>query len=194
MKTFNWKSATPFTLASMTTGLVMQACGDGDGAAIAQSTTAATAAPEPLEGTWQSEITIRDCTTGAVTTTFHGLTAFHRSGTVAADNNMPPGTNGIAAGTWKKGSTGRYDVSLRFFRTFAERHCRPAALRPRDHARRRRQLADEHDPGHDPRSDRQRDPERLRQRDRRALRPGSRIARGDGTGPRRHAFGNVTPC
>ena len=115
MNRFNWKSATLFTVTSLFTGFVMQACG-GDNGAVAQSVAPVAAAPDPIEGTFQSEVTIRDCTTGVTTTTFRGLTAFHQGGTVTADNNTPPSSKGIALGTWKKGATGSYTLSLRFFR------------------------------------------------------------------------------
>ena len=46
--------------------LLMQACG---GAALAQ--TAADA--DPIEGVWESDVTIRDCSTSAVLRTFKGV-------------------------------------------------------------------------------------------------------------------------
>ena len=113
MKRLNWKSATLFTLCSLFTGVVIQACGHDDGA-IAQSAPAAT--PDPIEGAFQSDVTIRDCVTGVTTTTFRGLTVFHQGGTATSDNNTPPSGKGIALGTWKKSATGSYTVSLRFFR------------------------------------------------------------------------------
>ena len=117
MQTFNWKSATLFTLASMATAVVIQACGHDDGQAVAQ--TAVVAAPDPIEGTFQSEVTIKDCTTGATVTTFRGYTAFHQGGTATADNNMPPPTKGVALGVWKRTAAGSYTVSLRFARVLA---------------------------------------------------------------------------
>ena len=42
---FNWKSATLFTLSSMATAVAIQACGHDDGQAIAQAAPAQVAAP-----------------------------------------------------------------------------------------------------------------------------------------------------
>lgn len=115
MRSFNWKSATLFTLTSMATAVVIQACGSDDGKAVAQVPPSAVA-PDPIEGTFQSEVTIKDCTTGATVTTFRGYTAFHQGGTATADNNMAPSSKGIALGTWKRNATGSYTLGLRFAR------------------------------------------------------------------------------
>ena len=114
MRSFNWKSATLFTTLSMATAVVIQACGSDNGA-VAQSTTVVAAAPDPIEGTFQSDVTIRDCTTGVTTMTFRGLTAFHQGGTATSDNNTPPSGKGLAIGTWKKSAVGTYNASFRFF-------------------------------------------------------------------------------
>jgi methionine-rich copper-binding protein CopC len=118
MRSFDWKSATLLTLASMATAVVIQACGHDDGQAVAQ-TAPVPAAPDPIEGTFQSEVTIKDCTTGATVTGFRGYTAFHQGGTATADNNMPPPTKGVAVGVWKRTATGSYTVNLRFARVLA---------------------------------------------------------------------------
>lgn len=115
MRTFNWKSATLCTAMSMAIAVAIQACGD-DNAAIAQSTTPVVATPDPIEGLWQSAVTIRDCTGGATVTTFRGLTDFHRGGTATADNNQPSTTKGVAMGVWSKGATGLYTFNARFWR------------------------------------------------------------------------------
>ncbi|MEO8937203.1 MAG: hypothetical protein ABI277_04580 [Burkholderiaceae bacterium] len=115
MRPFNWKSATALTLTSMATAVVIQACGHDDGQAVAQVPPSAVA-PDPIEGTFQSEVTIKDCVTGATVTSFRGLTAFHQGGTATADNNLAPSSKGIALGTWKRTAVGSYTVGLRFAR------------------------------------------------------------------------------
>lgn len=115
MNRFNWKSATLCTVTSMATAVVIQACGNDDGQAIAQSAPVAAAVADPLEGAWLSAVTIKDCNSGATLTTFKGLTAFHQGGTATADNNTPPAAKGVALGSWKKTATGSYTVNLRFF-------------------------------------------------------------------------------
>ena len=120
MKPFNWKSATLFTLCSMASAVVMQACGNDDGVAIAQSTTPVAAAPDPIEGLWQSNVTLKDCTSGTTIGGFRGLTTFNQGGTASADNNTPSPTKGVALGTWKKTATGAYTIDLRFWRYLAD--------------------------------------------------------------------------
>jgi hypothetical protein len=119
MKEFNWKSAALFTLSSIFVGIVTQACG-GDNAAVAQSTPPTTVtAADPIEGLWQSNVTLKDCASGATVGAFRGLTTLHQGGTASADNNQPSPTKGPALGTWKKTATG-YTIDLRFWRYLAD--------------------------------------------------------------------------
>ena len=118
MQRFNWKSATLFTVTSMSMALVIQACG-GDNEAVAQSSPVA-ATPDPIEGLWQSSVTIKDCTSGATLNAFRGLTTFQQGGTASADNNTPSATKGVALGYWKKTATGSYTIDLRFWRYLAD--------------------------------------------------------------------------
>ena len=92
--------------------LLIQACGGG-GDAVAQSTPDA----DPIEGAWQSAVTVRDCASGAVLRSFTGFTVLHRGGTASATNNLPPSSNGPAFGSWKRaGAASSYTITLRFFR------------------------------------------------------------------------------
>ncbi len=96
--------------------LLIQACGGGS-VAVAQTP------PEndPIEGAWESSVTIRDCTSGNPLRSFKGLTVLHRGGTATATNNLPPAGNGPAVGTWKRnnGPTG-YTATFRFYRFNAD--------------------------------------------------------------------------
>jgi hypothetical protein len=111
MKQFTPKSAALFLLSSGTMALLMQACGGG-GNAHAQAATP----PDPIEGFWQSSVSLRDCTSGAALGGFRGLSLFNSGGTASADNNQPSATKGPAMGTWKKTTNGTYTVELRFWR------------------------------------------------------------------------------
>ncbi|MDQ2735450.1 MAG: hypothetical protein M3Y55_10770 [Pseudomonadota bacterium] len=91
--------------------LVLQACGGGEDARAQTTTT-----PDPLEGFWQSSISLKDCSSGAPLGGFRGLTLFNQGGTASADNNQPSATKGTAMGTWTKSATGTYVVNLRFWR------------------------------------------------------------------------------
>ncbi len=92
--------------------LVIQACG-GSSDAVAQ---ASPAANDAAEGAWESAVTIRDCTSGAVVRTFKGLTAIHRGGSSTALNSQSPASFGTAVGTWKREANGSLTLSYRFFR------------------------------------------------------------------------------
>jgi hypothetical protein len=92
--------------------LLVQACG-GSNDAIAQATSGA----DPVEGVWESSITIRDCTSGAVVRSFKGVNTFHRGGTLSDTNNTPPTPRGPGMGVWRAGArAGSYTASFRFYR------------------------------------------------------------------------------
>ncbi len=115
MKQFTPKSAALFTLSSGMMALLMQACGGG-GDAHAQ----AASTPDPIEGFWQSNVSLTDCNSGAAIGGFRGLSTFQQGGTASADNNQPSATKGTAMGTWKKTAAGTYVVDLRFWRYAAD--------------------------------------------------------------------------
>ncbi|MDQ2780781.1 MAG: hypothetical protein M3Y32_14610 [Pseudomonadota bacterium] len=107
----NWKSMAIVGASSVGMALVMQACGGGSDA-HAQSTVT----PDAIEGLWQSNVTLKDCASGATVGGFRGLTLFAQGGTAQADNDTPSAGKGPAMGTWTKSATGAYTVSLRFWR------------------------------------------------------------------------------
>lgn len=107
-----------FALVAVTaaaTMFILQACGGGD--ANAQS-----AAPQadPIEGAWESTVTIKDCTSGAVLTTFIGESLFHRGGTLTADNSNPVPTRGLGMGAWTATAPGAYKAQFHFLRFNAD--------------------------------------------------------------------------
>ena len=83
-------------VSAAATTLLIQACGGGD--AVAQTTTDTDA----IEGVWESNVTIKDCASGAVLRTFKGAGLFHRGGSLTADNSLPRAPQGIALGNWKR--------------------------------------------------------------------------------------------
>jgi len=87
--------------------ILMQACGGSDNA-FAQE------ASDPIEGVWEAQVTIRDCTTSAARATFQGVEVFHRGGTISDTDSTPTATRGPGFGTWAK-SGSDYIVKLRFF-------------------------------------------------------------------------------
>ncbi len=90
------------------TVMLMQACG---GNALADD-----ALPDPIEGVWESAVTITDCTSGAVLRTFKGAGLFARGGALTGDNSNPPATRSTAYGQWRKGSGMSYSAAFRFYR------------------------------------------------------------------------------
>lgn len=112
MYTLTTKNCALAMLPVLTAAMLIQACGGG-GNAVAQGLAEA----DPVEGVWESAVTIRDCATGATVRSFKGLTVLHRGGTAAGTNNNPPASNGPAFGTWKSGSSAStYSATFRFYR------------------------------------------------------------------------------
>ena len=107
------KTVALVTVAAAATTFLMQACG---GSAEAQS------APDAnvIEGAWESAVTIKDCTSGAVLRTFTGETLFHRGGTLTADNSTPVPTRGLSVGVWSQDPTGAYTAKFHFLRFNAD--------------------------------------------------------------------------
>jgi len=95
-------------LPALAAFLVMQACG-GSSDAHAQEVVA-----DPLEGVWEGDVTLRDCTTSATIATFKGSQVFHRGGTMSDTNSTPTATRGPGFGTWAK-SGATYVVKFRLF-------------------------------------------------------------------------------
>ena len=101
------KSLALITLTATATTLLIQACGGG---AVAQTASDA----DVIEGVWESVITVKDCTSSAVFTTFRGVSVMHRGGTLSADNSQPVATRGAAFGTWKRGTGNAYTTNFVF--------------------------------------------------------------------------------
>ena len=103
------KSVSLVALTAAATSLMIQACGGG---AIAQTTADA----DPIEGVWESSVTIKDCSTSAVLRTFKGVGLFHRGGSLTADNSLPRAAQGIALGNWRNNGGSSYTANFRFLR------------------------------------------------------------------------------
>jgi len=88
--------------------LVLQACGGG-GNANAQEATA-----DPIEGVWESVVTLRDCSTLTPGVRFVGAQVLHRGGTMSDTNASPTTTRGPGFGTWTR-SGATYTVQFRFY-------------------------------------------------------------------------------
>jgi hypothetical protein len=65
---------------------------------------------------WESQVTIKDCASGAVVRTFRGETLFHRGGSLSADNSLPVPTRGASYGIWKQDTGPSYTAKFRFLR------------------------------------------------------------------------------
>jgi hypothetical protein len=107
------KSAALITITAAATSILILAYGGGAVAQIASDA-------DVIEGAWNSTITIKDCTSGAVLTSFKGAGLFHRGGTLSADNSNPPPSRGAAFGIWKHGAGANYTANLWFMRFNAD--------------------------------------------------------------------------
>ena len=106
------KSVTLITTTAAATLLLIQACGGGAWAEAGGDA-------DPVEGVWESVVTVKDCSSGAVLASFRGVAVHHRGGTVSADNSRPPATRGAAFGTWKRtagGAGNAYTATFVFMR------------------------------------------------------------------------------
>lgn len=106
------KTVSLIAVTAAATSLLIQACGGG---AMAQSADA-----DPIEGVWESSVTIKDCSSGAVLRTFKGEGLFHRGGSLTADNSLPRATQGIALGRWTRDAGASYTANARFLRFNAD--------------------------------------------------------------------------
>ncbi|CAN5134448.1 hypothetical protein BH11PSE10_BH11PSE10_10810 [soil metagenome] len=103
-------AAALISVTAAATALLIQACGGGG--AMAQVASDA----DPIEGVWESTLTVKDCASSAVLTTFKGLAVLHRGGTLSADNSRPTFSRGTAYGTWKHGTGNTYTSTMVFMR------------------------------------------------------------------------------
>jgi hypothetical protein len=99
------KSVALISVTAAATTLLIQACGGG---AAAQSANEI----DPIVGVWESTATVKDCSSGAVLSTFKGHAVLHHGGTFSADSSRPPPSRGAAFGTWKHESGTTYALNL----------------------------------------------------------------------------------
>jgi len=113
MNAMQTRNASLLLVPAMAAMLVVQACGGGTDARANEQA-------DPLEGTWESVVTQRDCNSGATTGTFRASQLIHRGGGLTDTNASPPASRGVGFGTWTRGSDGRYAIKFRFFRYNAD--------------------------------------------------------------------------
>ncbi|HZT56325.1 MAG TPA: hypothetical protein VFA35_08875 [Burkholderiaceae bacterium] len=106
LKLTSLKSAALVSVTAAATTLLIQACGGGD--AVAQSASDA----DVVEGVWDSTVTNKDCTSGAVLgAPFKALIVFRRGGTFDADNAQGRALRGNIYGIWKHGAGTAYTAN-----------------------------------------------------------------------------------
>ncbi|MEO7724634.1 MAG: hypothetical protein ABIU29_08115 [Chthoniobacterales bacterium] len=69
-----------------------------------------------IEGVWDSDVTIQDCSSGAVLATFRGVGLFIRGGALEQQNNLPPNLGKDALGQWRFLGGSHYTAHFQFFR------------------------------------------------------------------------------
>lgn len=107
MNSIHVKPSLAATVPAFALFLLFQACG-GSGSVNAQE------APDPAEGVWEGNVSVRDCTSGNVLATFRGSHVLHRGGTLSDTNSTPTATRGPGFGVWSRSGTG-YTSKFRFF-------------------------------------------------------------------------------
>ena len=83
---------------------------------LTPSSAMAGGAGERIEGVWMSDVTIKDCSSGTIFATFHGLGTFIRGGALLQTNNMNPALASPSEGHWEYQGQGQYTASFQFFR------------------------------------------------------------------------------
>jgi hypothetical protein len=69
-----------------------------------------------IQGTWDGQVTIRDCQTGYVIGGFESLTTFHQGGTMMDGvTNTPPALRTPGAGVWSQIGNNTYAFHFKFF-------------------------------------------------------------------------------
>jgi hypothetical protein len=103
------KSVGATTLPAVVAVILAQACTSSTSAQSNDST-------DPIEGLWNSQVTITDCQTSAVLRQFRAMNMFIHGGTLTDTDVQPPTTHGPAFGTWQGSGGSRYTSMFQFFR------------------------------------------------------------------------------
>lgn len=90
-------------------------------ALLAQACTSSTSAQssdamDPIEGLWNSQVTVTNCQTGAVMRQFQAMNLFIHGGTVTDTDVQPPSTHGPAFGTWQASGGAQYTSVFQLYR------------------------------------------------------------------------------
>ncbi|HEY5366263.1 MAG TPA: hypothetical protein VIL19_07290 [Casimicrobiaceae bacterium] len=90
-------------------------------ALLAEACTSSTSAQsgtskDPIEGLWNSQVTITNCQTGVVMRQFQAMNLFIEGGTLVDTDVQPATAHGPAFGTWKTLGGGGYASVFQFFR------------------------------------------------------------------------------
>jgi hypothetical protein len=107
-------SAVLVIVTAAATAMLMQACGGSD--AVAQTAPGA----DPIEGTWESVVTAKDCASGATVDTFGVLLLFHRGGTMEADIAPYRTLRGDIFAVWTRGTGPAYTADAVHWRYAAD--------------------------------------------------------------------------
>jgi hypothetical protein len=74
-----------------------------------------------LEGSWNIQVTGRNCQTGEAIRTFPSMFTFMRGGTMTEwGSGNPPATRGLGHGVWSFDAAGRFASAFQFFRFNAD--------------------------------------------------------------------------
>ncbi len=74
----------------------------------------AVARPNPLEGVFDSQVTLTDCN-GYTLAVFRAYEMFHAGGTLSSTDNTPPTFHGPGFGTWERVAGRKYSSPFQFF-------------------------------------------------------------------------------
>lgn len=107
------KSVGAMALPAAAAVLLAQACVSSNSAQSDESS-------DPIEGLWNSQVTITNCQTGAPMRQFRAMNLFNRGGTLVDTDTQPPAAHGPAYGTWQSSGSSRYTSVMQLFRFNAD--------------------------------------------------------------------------
>jgi len=84
---------------------------------VALSVASAAASPQqsaPLQGVWDSQVTLTDCN-GFTPAAFRAYEMFQQGGTLTNTDNTPPTLHGPGLGTWQRVGGRKYTAPFQFF-------------------------------------------------------------------------------
>ena len=107
------KSVGAMSLPAAIAALLVQGC-------IGSNSAQSNETIDPLEGLWNSQVTLTNCQTGAVMRQFAAMNLFIHGGTMTDTDTQPPASHGPAFGNWQSSGGAQYASMFQLYRFNAD--------------------------------------------------------------------------